>query len=270
MVQLQCVTQPSCTPAPHPTEDQAAAPTEISNGARRRALHETIREERAARFARGVVGVVQRVRLDPHPGFFAEPPAYQQSARTASQVIAQRRDGVDRKLDLRCFFTGVTCDPTPTGAGANRDPRLQPWLGTRDHLVPLRRGVVGAPDGLSTAAQTSLVWSSNVANITLGLAPLLVRLTIRRWLQTMPFDRNDTSAEAGMRVRWILIELLDHFRMRPIGGWYPWSRMEGTEAWWDPSLQVPFMARMWEQEAAFLALDPKGRDAFIEGLRWQF
>lgn len=271
MVQQQAVEhtrENSRSPAPDTGETPPEA--EVSNSARRRALHETIREERAARFARGILGQVTRVRLPPVPGFVADPPVYRQAARAASQVVSQRRDGVDRKLDLRCFFTGVACDPNPTRDGTNRDPRLQPWLGTRDHLVPLRRGVAGAPPELAIAAQTSIVWASNVANITLGLAPLLVRLTIRRWLMTIPFDRNDTSVEGGTQVRWIMIELLDHFRMRPFGEWYPWSRVEGTDSWWDASIQAPFMRRMWQEEARFLALEPGQRESYIEALRWQF
>lgn len=238
----------------------------LSRSAMRRRTHEEMKLERAARFARNVYGQKQPTPQFPAvPGFIYEPPSYVQSMRAAR--LARHPDANFLLLDKRCFFTGVMADDVRVGH-ENIDPRLRPWIGTRDHLVPMRRNVPGEPSEIADKAHTTTVWSCHVANVTLGLAPLLVRLTMRRWLMTIPFDREDRSVENGNRLRWTIINLMDEFRLE---GRFPWSRKEGVSAaWWNPAISEPFMQRMWEAERHFISLDHRSRERFIDTLSWRF
>jgi hypothetical protein len=226
-----------------------------------RRLHAEEHARRARRLSSGVYGEVSLPVLPPG-GCACDPLTFRASARTAREIAAQRSDGIDRRLDLRCFFTGVRCDDDPA-TGADRDARKLPWIGTRDHLVPARRDVPGAQP---FAGRPALVWASNVANVTLGLAPLHVRLKVREWLSAAPYDRDDRSVEAGMNMRWLIIHYLDFFR---VGGRYPWSR-DADGRWWNPAFSAPFMARAMDMEARFLSLGDAGRDLWVRKFDWSF
>ncbi len=232
---------------------------------RRTSLHDNAKSARNARFALGVYGVVRKPFLQSGAVVVHEPPGYLASRRTARSAADWLRDGVDRKLDFRCFYSSIPCKPTPSLLGLVRDPVRAPFLPTRDHLVPMRRNIPGSPLNPGIHPST-LVWTANIVNTTLGLAPLLVRLKIRQWLMTSPFDREDVSAGSGANVRWVIIDMLDSFRVHRR---YPWSRApDGT--WWNPAVSEPFMRRMWAAELRFLTLGEDGREKFIKDLRWQF
>ena len=83
---------------------------------------------------------------------------------------------------------------------------------------------------------------------------------------TIPYDRNDRSTEAGMNMRWLIIKLLDDFR---INGRYPWSRNPNGN-WWYPEVSEPLMRRWYDMERGFMALDANARDAWIRNFTWQF
>ena len=238
------------------------------HGTRRQDKHEEHKVTRNDRFSRGVYGEVKKPVIPKGVIGIWDPPGYVSSRRTASHSSTVLNDGIDRRLDLRCFYTGVLCDPPPARPplGWNHDPRILPWLGSRDHLVPARRNVPGCPVVVGDH-RTSLVWSSNVANVTLGLSPLPVRLTIRRWMLTVPVDRNDRSVDAGMNMRWLIISMLEEFRIK---GRYPWSR-DGMGRWWYPEISQPFMERAWKLEHEFLMLgDDCRRDQWIREMSWRF
>ena len=233
-----------------------------------RKKHDEHKVMRNDRLARGVYGEVRKPVIPNKATGIWEPPSYASSRKTSSYSSTVLNDRIDRKLDLRCFYTGVVCDPSPTCPPArwSHDPRYLPWLGTRDHLVPARRNIPGCPISIKEH-HTSLVWSSNVANATLGLSPLPVRLTIRRWLLTVPIDREDRSVDAGMNMRWLIINMLDEFR---INGRYPWSRNQDGR-WWYPEISQPFMERAWKLEQEFLLItDKNDRDRWIRQMGWKF
>lgn len=224
--------------------------------------HDEEKLRRAERLDRGVYGVVQAPVLPPWPGC-DDPPGYL-DARNAGLAVKRAKGGSAIGADLRCFYSGVLSPPDPSPG--DRDARKRPWAGTRDHLVPLRRGVptwLGGTEGLRPDA---LAWSSAVANTTLGLAPLAVRLRVREWLSADGFDRSDTSVEAGGNLRWLVIRHLDAFRWK---GRYPWSRRpDGT--FWDPGFSLPFMRDMEAMEKAFLRRTQEERDAWIRNFDWRF
>lgn len=237
-----------------------------ATSSRKRREHEAEHAKRVARLAQGVYGEVGKAVLTPHAMFLDEPPTYLASRNTVRQAPFEQEDGVDRRLDYRCFFTGVRCAPGQGMAGdTDRDVRKQPWLWTRDHLVPRRRDVPGTPVD-PTRHPPTLVWASNVANVTLGLAPLMVRLKVREWIKTAAFDRGDTSVAAGQNVRWLIVGYLDGFRWK---GRLPWSR-DGNGQWWDPGFSGPFMHRMFEAELRFLSLPEEGRNRFVEEFSWHW
>lgn len=234
---------------------------------RGRKRHDEHKVTRNDRLASGVYGEVRKPVIPNGITGIWETPSYVSSRKTSSYSSTVLNDQINRKLDLRCFYTGVVCDPSPAcpPTGWSHDPRCLPWLGTRDHLVPARRNVPGCP--ISIKYQTSLVWSSNVANVTLGLSPLPVRLTIRRWLLTVPIDRKDRSVDAGMNMRWLIISMLDEFRIK---GRYPWSRNR-TGRWWYPEISQPFMERVWKLEQEFLQItNDNERDRWIQQMIWRF
>jgi hypothetical protein len=138
-------------------------------------------------------------------------------------------------------------------------------MGTRDHLVPARRFVSNQPR-IFINYTSAKIWSARIVNLTLGLSPLPVRLKIRQWLQTVNFDRTDCSPESGANVRWIIVDMLDTFRIQ---GRYPWS-LNSQGQWWYPELSEPFMNRMWKMEQEFLGLDSLGREQWIQKFCWNF
>lgn len=239
---------------------------EASQGRRHR-IHEQHKSERNNRFSSGIYGTVKSPVVPRGIVGIWEPPSYRSSRLTASHNATALNDGINRRLDFRCFYTGVVCDvpPVKPPVGWNHDPRTMPWLGTRDHLVPARRNIPGRPT-VFMHHEPSIVWSSNVANVTLGLTPLPVRIRIRQWLMTTAIDRDDRSIEAGENMKWLIISMLDEFRIR---GRYPWSR-KTDGGWWYPEISEPFMARMLDLEGRFLALDAAGREAWISSMDWRF
>ena len=191
-----------------------------------------------------------------------EPPSYLRSRLTCKHKSSIIGDGIDRNLDLRCFFTGVICH---LPSGKNMDPKILPWMGTKDHLVPARRHVDGCFADVNRYPST-LVWTSNMVNVTLGLTPLLVRLKVRQWLMTIPYNRTDCSVLAGHNMKWLIIKLLDDFR---INGRYPWSRRPDGRGW-DPAIHDTFMNNMRQAESKFLSLSDVDRDQFIKRFAWRF
>lgn len=83
---------------------------------------------------------------------------------------------------------------------------------------------------------------------------------------TTAIDREDRSMAAGENMKWLIISMLDEFRLN---GRYPWSR-KPDGSWWYPDISKPFMERMLHLEQEFLALGGKDRDAWISGLTWRF
>lgn len=231
-------------------------------------VHDAHAQARARRFAQGVYGEVKSPHIPQGEPVCYSPVSYLESRRTCDKIKHQIRDRMDRKLDLRCFFTGVQLTPAPAhnqGPAWCADPKLNPWMGTRDHLVPARRNVKNQPQVYHNY-NSSLVWCGNMVNVTLGLAPLMVRLKIRQWLQTVRIPRQSPSAQDTENLRWLLIHYMDHFR---INGRYPWSR-NSLGAWWYPEYSEPFMHRMWNLEEQFLQMSDVDRDAWINKFQWQF
>lgn len=153
---------------------------------------------------------------------------------------------------------------TNKGIYWNHDCKILPWMGTRDHLVPIRRGV---PDAIDQAhLSSSMVWTSNVVNQTIGLAPFPIRLKIREWISTTSFDRNDLSIESGNNLRWIVINMLDEFRIK---GRFPWSR-NANGYYWYPSISIPLMTKWSKMELEFLSLNDLERDQYIKSFVWYF
>jgi hypothetical protein len=83
---------------------------------------------------------------------------------------------------------------------------------------------------------------------------------------TTAIDREDRSLAAGENMKWLIISMLNEFRLK---GRYPWSR-KPDGSWWYPEMSVPFMERMLHLEKEFLALRGNDRDAWISGLTWRF
>ena len=233
--------------------------------------HRTEKVKRAERLSKGVYGEVGTPVIGPEP-VAVDPPSYFASSRTYRSIRSSRDCGWPPTFSTPCFYTGVESPPmNPRDPITNFDPRLVPWLGTRDHIPPLRRSLAAAAGQDVEVVdfsrrQPAFVWSSYVANATLGLVPLPVRLKIREWLSTSDFDRADTSVEAGNNVRWLIIRMIDEFR---IGKRLPWSRDE-HQRWWDPDLQRPFMRHMAAFEQRFLDADEQGRDRMVRDFEWRF
>ena len=229
--------------------------------------HEQHKQQRHQRLNSGVYGTVHTPVIEPGDPVLHHTPSYTASRHTSNQIRFQIRDGVDRKLDMRCFYTGIELSAFPKDppSGWNHDPQLQPWLGTRDHLVPARRAVEGQPRTFVNYASTQ-VWCSNLVNVTLGLTPLVVRLKLRCWLRTVRIRRDCPSLLDAQNLRWWLIHSLDSFRIQ---GRFPWSR-NSQQQWWNRDISEPLMQRWWFMEQQFLALNEQQRDQWIQNFDWQF
>jgi hypothetical protein len=229
-----------------------------------RPSHALVRIQRSERLARGIRGFVHKpVLLDMDTVVHAQP-GYLESR---SMVRNLKHHGFPDPVftpALRCFYTGTPCSIGPQ-TGPGRDPLLEPWHPTRDHLVPVRRDVPGKTHCASVLGG-STVLCSYIANTTLGLAPMAVKLKIRHWLSTARFDPSDTSVAAGANLRWLIISMLDDFRWR---GRYPWS-LDAGRRWWDRDFSQSFMDNMWKLEHAFLAMDERARNRYVGEFEWRF
>ena len=230
-------------------------------------VHEAEKLKRHNRLVSGVYGKIHA------PVFmfgscFYEPPSYS-SARFIARH-GQSGDIAAISPDLmKCFYTGVQC---LASTESKIHPRLNPWVGTGDHMVPVRRH---ARDGMTANGNTppdicryypALIWCSNVVNNMLGPVPLPVRLNIRLWMQTLNYARDDTAD--GENMRWIIINLLEHFRMKHTGRYF-WSRkIDGT--WWEPEIQNMLMESCYRTEKSFLEMNEKERNSFIISYRWHY
>jgi hypothetical protein len=231
------------------------ATDQLPKDVKKHLLHKQKRNER---FARGVYGVVQPPVKHPGVITLCEPPSYLTSRHTV-----RFRKLVWTGIDWRCFYSGVECYWLKKNAH-NHDSKVLPWLGTKDHLVPIRRGV---PENVGLSKySSSMLWTSNIANQTLGLAPLPVRLKIREWLSTTTFDRTSLTIESGNALRWILIDMLDEFRFN---GRFPWSRNQHGQ-YWNATVSVPLMNKWYNMEREFLALNEIDRDQYIKSFVWYF
>jgi len=239
----------------------------VSVMSRRHERHDQHKQQRHLRLNQGVYGAVHKPQIESGDPVYHDVPSYTASRRTSNQIGGQIQDGVDRKLDMRCFYTGVVLHARPkyTPPGWNHDPQVNPWLGTRDHLVPARRAVLDQPRTFVNYPST-LVWCSNLVNVTLGLTPLVVRLKIRSWLRTVRIRRDNLSPADTANLRWWLIDNLDTFRIQ---GRFPWSRNH-QQQWWYPEISIPLMQRWSNLEHEFLSLDEHERESWINNLSWQF
>lgn len=222
-------------------------------------FHKTLRHER---LENGIYGITQDpVLLKDIIGYW-EPPSYLDSR----QALKNRKHQCYINSDYRCFYLGVNCNYIQNRPiNLNHDPKLMPWLATKDHLVPIRRSVAELAIDVGKYPPATVL-SSNIANVTFGLSPLPVRLKIREWLSTSAYDRNDTSVAAGNNLRWLIIKMLNDFR---INGRFPWSRTKnGT--WWYPQISEPWMIRCCRMEQEFLELNEKDRDLWIKKFVWNF
>lgn len=168
-------------------------------------------------------------------------------------------------FDMRCFYTGVILTYMVPPRYSSYSPSTHPWIGSKDHLVPARRRIPNCPIVLSKYKDTR-IWSSYVVNVTLGLVPLPIRLKIRQWLRTAQYDKDDTSVEAGENMRWLIVDMINDFR---INGKYPWSR-KGNGSWWYPNVSNPLMEKWWKMELDFLELDEEKRNDWIENFVYHF
>jgi hypothetical protein len=230
----------------------------------RRLDHEQAKEIRAKRFAEGIYGVVQKPDLISRPDFVYEPPGFVEQTRVRSlHGLLTKMEGQSnwRPPPLRCFYTGVILRQPDTSIPNH----LQPWLNSKDHIVPVRRDIPGVPLDIKKVYMCS-VRAASVVNGALGVAPMLVRLMIRRWLSTVPFERDEPDARTAHNVRWTVINMMDHFRHRER---FPWSRNVYGSLWY-PECQA-FVDQMWKAEAAFLDLKTdQERDEYYRTVTWQF
>jgi len=229
----------------------------MPKAARKHHKHKVKRHER---FAQGVYGEIQKPIISKNIIGLWEPPSYYSSRNT----IKYKKFHLPT-IDYRCFYSSVVCLPvTHKREKWNHDSKVMPWMGTKDHLVPIRRGV---PESMSLSNfGSSLVWTSNVVNQTIGLAPLPIRLKIREWLTTTAFDRNNLSVESGANLRWIIIDMLEEFRIK---GRFPWSR-NSLGLFWYPSISNPLMDKWYKMEKDFLTLNETERDQYIKNFCWYF
>jgi hypothetical protein len=230
-------------------------------------IHQHHVDKRNIRLKNNIYGEVQAPSLPKDVIMYVEPPSYLAARATAKKNNAILNDGIDRRLDMRCFYSSMPCHPGPTHRPFqwNSDPKVLPLLGTRDHIVPARRHVPNCPIDINKY-QTTTVWSANMVNVTLGLTPMPIRLKIRQWLMAAPFSRDDTSLEACANIRWLIIDMLSDFR---INGRYPWSRNEHGK-WWDPSISIPLMSKWWKMEIEFLTLSEIERNKWIDDFVYHY
>lgn len=221
--------------------------------------HKTVRHER---LNNGIYGTIQEPVIPTGIIGYWEPPSYLKSRES----IKNKKHIIRNTYDDRCFYLGVKCyfiQHRPSNL--NHSAILMPWLATKDHLVPVRRSIVSSSVDISKYPPATVL-TSNIANVTLGLSPLPVRLKIREWLSTRPYDRNDNSVVAGNNLRWLIIKMLDDFR---INGRFPWSRTKhGT--WWYPDISEPWILRCYKMEKEFLELKDNDRDTWIKNFVWNF
>jgi hypothetical protein len=224
--------------------------------------HQCHKIARNERFENNVYGVVQTPVIPKNVIGFWEPPTYLLSRRT----LKYKKYNNYINVDTRCFYLGIRCNYAQNkSCNFKHDPKIMPWLATKDHLVPVRRHISSLSIDVSKYPPATVL-SSNIANTTLGLAPLPVRIKIREWLSTSPYDRDNVSIESGNNLRWLIINMLDHFR---VNGRFPWSRNKnGT--WWYPDISEPWMLRCNKMEKEFLELNDNDRDMWIKKFVWNF
>ena len=199
-------------------------PQTVNQRPRHEQRHFEHKLKRHDRLAHGVYGTTHDPVIPKGVIGLWEPPSY----LTSRHTVKFRRSLVHSNIDWRCFYSNVICPPLKNlKPKFNHDSNITPWMGTKDHLVPLRKGLDDRVD--LAYLPSSLVWTSNIVNKTIGLAPLPVRLKIREWLTTTSFDREDLSVEAGQNLRWIVIDMLNEFR---INGRFPWSRKISGAFWY--------------------------------------
>lgn len=221
--------------------------------------HKSAQEGRLKRFSSGVFGTIQQPRNNLVHGFYYHPPEYNDNKNYGTII---RLSKLLNKKDIRCFYSGILLDHSN---GENISPQKDPCVLTKDHLVPLRRDVPDVPHEDTQRVSCCWVPSAYIVNNTLGLSPLMVRLTIRRWLSTVYFDRDNPSPDDIFNVRWTIISMFDHFRHK---GRFFWSRNEHGKFWYPESKE--FMERMWKMEKEFLMLDTEGRKKFCSSFVWNF
>lgn len=229
----------------------------------RRLDHDEAKVTRFKRFASGVYGVVQKPDRPYSPDFHHEPPGFVEQDRVhALHGLRFKMEGENpwQPPPFRCFYTGVVLRASDQSYPAH----LQPWLNSKDHIVPVRRDIPGVPLDIQKVYMCS-VRCASVANGALGVAPMLVRLTIRRWMSTIRFERDEPDERTAHTVRWTIINLMNDFRHRER---FPWSRDPAGNLWY-PECQA-FVERMWKIEAHFLGLDTAQRDEFCRTFVWQF
>ena len=225
------------------------------------------KNRRYDRFDKGIYGEILQPVVQKGVIAYYEPPTYLNSRNTVKRYNYEINNSIDLSLDKRCFYTGIVswADPKNVSTGYSQDPKIIPWMGTKDHLVPARRFVPNCPIVIGNYNCTK-VWCSNIANVTLGLVPLPIRLKIRNWLSTTPYPRDDISIEAGHNIKWLIISMLDDFR---INGRYPWSRNKEGK-WWYPNISEPLMKKWWKMEIEFLSLNDEERNKWINNFVYQF
>lgn len=196
-------------------------------------------------------------------------PCYKDSNLTAkfhNKTVAKRkRQNFIGRVDNRCFFTGVKMEAYAETIGKIVFAE-SPWGGTRDHLVPTRknyplewrqREILNQP--------ISTIWCAHIVNRTFNQAPMPVKLKIRQWLSTTHFDRN-TSYEAGINVKWIVVSMLDEFRYK---NRLLWAFDDVPGEYLNPESKN-FMTKMHAMEREFLALDTNDRNDYINHFHWNF
>jgi hypothetical protein len=222
--------------------------------------HLVHKQKRNERFAQGVYGEIKTPTIEKDVIGLWEPPSYLSSR----QAVRFRKSKIPT-ADYRCFYSSVLSEPViHSGNRVNHACSILPWMGTRDHLVPIRRGIPGVID--QAHRSSSMVWTSNVVNTTIGLAPLPIRLKVREWLSTTSFDRNSLSIDSGSNLRWIVIDMLNEFRIK---GRFPWSR-NALGCYWYPSISIPLMDKWRKMEEEFLSLNEIDRDSYVKNFVWYF
>lgn len=231
---------------------------------KKKELHDIHERSRHDRFSKGIFGKVEEPVIQKNIIGYWEQPTYLASADACAHLQRYKKTGHIACInDYRCFYTGVRCLPGLKTLN-DYDPRKVPWVGNKDHLVPKRR-FMNCPIDYGSY-KPPYVWSCNVANSTLGAVPLPIRLKIRQWLSTTYFPRDDLSIENGLNIKWIIISMLQDFKIKDR---YPWSR-KLDKTWWYPEISEPLMKKWWAQEKEFLELDNDGRNNWIEKFVYHF
>jgi hypothetical protein len=229
----------------------------------RQAVHEGHKARRAERLDGGTYGHVWPAYVGCPRSVALPAPSFLESQADLRRARDAWYSGVQPSPPLRCFYSGFRVG-TQTRKAPVRDfdPRKVPLLGTKDHLIPVRRNHPDAPPYDPRGAV--VVPSAHAVNATLGLAPMAVRLHVRRCLEWFAFDREETSDAAGLNLRWLIIRLIDAFR---IDGRLPWSRrLDGT--YWLGETSRTFMDEMFAFEQAFVVTGRRDRHTFVETAVW--